>query len=134
MPFQELTGTQFAELVENEEKHRSETYTIMFRADWCGHCARALPEYKLAAKHSTNKWYSVEETQFNKYLEYLDMKNQIHHTNEAPFIVIAGYPTFIHHPANLRKGQPFLKYSGARDAESLFTAFETRHRTGTNNA
>jgi thiol-disulfide isomerase/thioredoxin len=114
MPFKELTAKQFADLLDTDAGRRGEKYTVMFRADWCGYCKQALPEYKSAAKHSNNMFYAIEEQELNKYQDKTGVN-----------LSITGFPTFFHHPAvsATSPAAHVSKYTGPRTMQAMLKAF-----------
>lgn len=84
--------------------------TILFFADWCGHCKNFKPEYiKFADVAQFMRVYAVDTVSMKNFMEKLDRK-------DSP-IQIKGYPTVWLY----RKGMPAEEYTGNMDAQSLLS-------------
>ena len=84
----------------------SSTFT-MFGTDWCGHCKKALPEFKALGPTVTTSSSSIATRFVNPELD----------PQAAVGYEISGYPTFY-----LDTGSQRLKYSGPRTTAG-FLAF-----------
>lgn len=82
--------------------------TIMFMAEWCGHCQRTLPEFKKAKLNLSqeNQAFELEADKDKQIITTI--------TSQYP-IVIQGYPTII----RFKNGAIHATYNGTRTQESL---------------
>lgn len=87
----------------------SDSIFYIIKAEWCGHCKKAMPEFKKLVDASPLSLGSGEKVEI-KMLDGDSDKEAI----DAMGYKVRGFPTMI-----LKKGTSFTEYPGERTAEGV---------------
>ena len=109
--FGSIKGGVNLEAFENENNSANDPSLVVFKAEWCGHCKRAMPEIqKLMDKNLDNVKIIV-----------IDSDNQ-------PDLVkthgVQGFPTIRMYPQGLNNKENYTDYEGERNVEGFTTFLE----------
>lgn len=87
----------------------SDSTFYIIKAEWCGHCKKAMPEFKKLANASPLSLSSGEKVEV-KLLDGDSDKEAI----DAMGYKVRGFPTMV-----LKKGSTFTEYPGERTEEGV---------------